>query len=384
MFLADKATRWTLVVDANFNTADISYATRNGVYLDGVAGASVSDCWILDHIYAGINIGTGPVQAGNAGPGADFICIQRNNIYSNGNGIAGGKQRYANIDGNIIRDNSVYQVVVDKSSASVTISNNQIKSGSSHGIYIYNSTVSSVAGNTVAGCGGVGILFDNATAVSSVTSNSVTGCLQGIRAFNSSINLITANACTTCTQHGIAIDTASQFSVVSNVCNANGFDGIRLTACSAFTVAGNTLTHNVGAGGVLITNCSLGTVTGNIALNNNNTGSDADSAGIRLVDSATITITANECYDTRSGASKSQKYGVRSTGTSDALTLSSNILTQNGTGTFLLAGANNRIAPDVANVISSSVAANFTATHYVTFVQSDGTLVYVPARLGAW
>jgi parallel beta-helix repeat protein len=384
-FLADKATYWTLTSNPNFNTVDISYGTRNGIYLDGVAGATVSECWILDHVYAGINIGTGPVQAANAGPGSDYVSVQQNNIYGNGNGIAGGKQRYVNIDGNIIRDNVTYQVVVDKQSANVSISDNQIKAGASHGIYLYNATIGTISSNTVAGCGGVGILFDNATATSAIVGNVITGCLQGIRAYNSTINLISSNVTTASTQYGIAIELASQFSLVGNVCNANGYDGIRLTTCSAFTLQGNSLTGNLGQGGIYLTGCSTGTVVGNMALNNNNSATpDADGAGIRLVDSSTITVTANECFDSRAGAAKTQKYGVRSTGTSNVVLLSANVLTANGTGTFLLAGASNRVAPDVANAVAATTPASFTATHYVTFVQADGTTLYIPARLGAW
>jgi hypothetical protein len=122
-----------------------------------------------------------------------------------------------------------------------------------------------------------------------------------------------------------------------------------------------------------------------MALNNNNAATpSADGAGIRIVDSTTITVTANECFDSRAGAAKTQKYGVRSTGTSNVVLLSANNLSENETGTFLLSGANNRVAPDVSNVTAASVPANFTATHYATFVQSDGTIVYIPARLGAW
>jgi parallel beta-helix repeat protein len=236
----------------------------------------------------------------------------------------------------------------------------------------------------VAGCGGVGILFDNATATSAIVGNVVTSCLQGIRAFNSAINLISSNVCTNCTQYGIALEIASRFTLLGNVCNVNGFDGIRLTSCSAFTLQGNSLSANLGVGGIYVLSSSLGTITANMAINNNDTGADPDSAGIRLVNSTTITITANECFDNRAGAAKTQKYGVRSTGTSSVITLSANTLAGNGTLDFLLVGANNRVAMDVANVIAATTPASFSATHFMTFAQSDGTIVYVPARLGGW
>ena len=382
-FATDKAAQWTLVSDPNFNTVDISYGTRNGIYLDGTSVCAISDCLITGHVYAGINPGTGPVQAANAGPGCDFVSIQQNNIWNNGNGIAGGKQRYVNIDGNAVFDNDTYQVVVDLLSSNVVVSNNQIKGGASHGVFFYQVQSSSIVGNTVAGCGGVGILFDNATSVSGISSNVVTSCFQGIRAYNSTVNLISSNVVTGSIQYGISVEIANQFSLIGNVCNANGYDGARLTACSAFNVQGNTFTANVGEGGLYITGSSLGTVVGNMALNNNNAASPMiDGAGIRLVSSVTITITGNECYDSR--ATKTQKYGVRSTGTSDAILLSSNNLQGNGTAEFALVGSNNRTSPNFANCISATTPASFSATHFVTFAQADGALIYVPARLGGW
>ena len=384
-FSADKSAYWVLTTNANFNTVDISYGTRNGIYLDGVAGATVSNCWVFDHVYAGINIGSGPVQPANAGPGSDYVIVQQNNIYGNGNGIAGGKQRYVTIDGNVIRDNNAYQVVVDVSSAQVSVSNNTLKAGSTHGVYFYNTQKCSATGNTVAGCGGVGILFDNASAVGTISGNAVTSCLQGIRIYNSTVDVVDGNAVSACSQYGISVELASQFSVTSNVCHANGYDGIRVTSGSAFLLSDNVLTTNDGEGGIYITASSQATVTGNVCIDNNDAASPAAAgAGIRIVNSTGVAVTGNQCYDTRAGAAKTQKYGLNSTGTSDAISLSNNKFSGNGTGEYLMVGANNRVTLDAANITSASVAANFSATHYFTYQQPNGTTVYIPARLGSW
>lgn len=384
-FLSDKASKWVITTDANFNTSDISYGTRNGIYLDGVAGAVVSNCWVFDHVYAGVNIGTGPVQPANAGSGSDYVVVQQCQIYGNGNGIAGGKQRYVTIDGNVLRDNTSYQVVVDVQSAQVTVSNNLIKGGATHGVYCYDAQKCTISGNAVAGCGGVGVLLDNASSVAGVTSNVVSDCLQGIRVYNSSVNLIASNSVFSCTQHGIAVELASQFSIADNVCSANGYDGIRLTTCSAFSICGNTLTTNDGEGGVYLTACSQGTISANVCLDNNNAASpSANGAGIRVINTTGVTVTGNQCYDTRAGAAKTQKYGLNSTGTSDALLLGNNKFSGNATGDSALSGLNNRVSIDVSNAVAASVAANFTATHYVTAVQPNGTTIYIPARLGGW
>jgi parallel beta-helix repeat protein len=384
-FLADKATRWTLVSDANFFTSDVSYGTRNGVYLDGVAGALVTRCWIFDHIYAGLNIGSGPVQAVNAGPGADFVSVQANNIYGNGNGIAGGKMRYVNIDGNTVRDNITYQIVSDTGSAQVSVTGNNVKGGASHGIFFYNVNYGTISGNTVAGAGGVGILLDNSSAITAVQGNSVNACLQGIRVYNTPVGTIAGNAVNGNTQHGIAVELASQTALQGNVSQGNGFDGIRITSCSAFSITGNVCSLNVGQAGIYLDGCSLGTVTGNVTFDNNNTGSPpTDGAGIRLHNSASTTVVANQSYDSRASGLKTQRYGVRSTGTSDANTLGANRLSGNAVADYLLTGTANRVTVDTANVTSATTPGNFTASNVLSFVQPDGTIAYVPCRLSAW
>lgn len=84
------------------------------------------------------------------------------------------------------------------------------------------------------------------------------------------------------------------------------------------------------------------------------------------------------------GAAKTQKYGVRSLGTSDAVKLVGNTLTGNLTADFLLVGSANRVAIDTAVATVATIPANFTADRILTFVQPDGSIAYIPARLGAW
>jgi hypothetical protein len=64
--------------------------------------------------------------------------------------------------------------------------------------------------------------------------------------------------------------------------------------------------------------------------------------------------------------------------------LSGNNLTANATAEFLLVGATNRVTPAFADYVNASTPANFTADKILAFLDSDGTTVYMPARLSVW
>jgi len=385
-FAGDKATYWTASAVANLNTVDISYGTRNNIYLDGVVNATVDNCELLDSVYAGVNPGTGPVQTANAGTGSSYIKIQNNHFYNCTNGIASGKTTYCSFDGNTLRACVTYGIVIDDpASSGNSITGNTITGAGSHGIYLYGADTSAVSGNSVSFCGGVGILFENAAVGNPIVGNVCDNNLQGIRAYNSTVSSVAGNTCRANTQYGIFVEIASQVGMAGNTCESNGYDGIRLTTCSGFALSGNVCSTNDGEGGLYLTGCSNGSINGGVYLNNNDAASPSSTgAGIRLIDSTSITISGVSAYDSRSGGSKTQKYGINSTGTSDSILLGLNSLGGNATGTFLLAGSTNRVAPDFADYSNAATPGNFTADKYLTFVDSDGTTVYIPARLGSW
>lgn len=181
------------------------------------------------------------------------------------------------------------------------------------------------------------------------------------------------------------MEIASQVALSGNTCESNLYDGTRLTTVSGFSCNGNVCSSNQGEGGLYLTGCSNGSVNGGSYLNNNDAAvPSATGAGVLLINSTSISISGVRAYDSRAGAAKTQKYGINTTGTSDALVLGINSLAGNLTGAFLLVGSANRIAPDFANNTAAAVAASFTADRIITFVDSAGTTVYLPARLGAW
>lgn len=384
-FAADKATYWVLTTDPNFNTVDISYGTRNGIYLSGATNSSVENCTIVDCVYAGINVGTGPVQAGNATPGSSYIRVEGNYIDNCDNGVAGGEQTYVTYVGNNVKSCLNFGIVIDDpNSFGCVVSSNTVTGCGSHGIYFYGPDYSTITGNTVAFCTNVGILVIQASTSCPISGNSVSNCQQGIRLYNNSTATVTGNTCRANTQYGISVELMSQVSISSNECDNNLLDGIYLNSVSAFSVASNSCSLNVGSG-IRADASSEGSIVGGALINNNNSGSPtATGSGIYLNNTTTVTIAGVRAYDARSGGSKTQKYGVYSTGTSNAVTLSANIFSENGTAAFSLAGAANRVTPDFANTIAATTPANFTADRIVTYVQSDGTVIYVPARLGAW
>jgi len=385
-FAGDKATYWTASAVANLDTVDISYGTRNNIYLDGVVNASVDNCELLDSVYAGVNPGTGPVQAANAGTGSSYIKIQNNHFYNCTNGIASGKTTYSTFDGNTLRSCVTYGIVIDDpASSGNTVTDNTVVGAGSHGIYLFGADTSTVSGNAVSFCAGVGILIESAAVGNPIVGNVCNQNLQGIRAYNSTVSSVTGNTCRSNTQYGIFIELASQVGMAGNTCESNLYDGIRLTTVSGFSLSGNVCSTNDGEGGLYLTGCSNGSINGGAYLNNNDAASPTSTgAGIRLINTTSVTISGVSAYDSRSGGSKTQKYGVNATGTSDSIILGLNSLGGNGTGTFLLSGTANRVTPDMADFTNAATPANFTADKILTFVDSDGTTVYIPARLGAW
>ena len=385
-FAGDKASKWTTSAVANLNTVDISYGTRNNIYLDGVVNASVDNCELLDSVYAGINPGTGPVQTANAGTGSSYIKIQNNHFYNCTNGVASGKTTYSSIDGNTLRSCITYGIVIDDpTSSGNAVTNNTVTGAGSHGIYLYGADTSTVSGNAVSFCSGVGILLESAAVGNPIVGNICNNNLQGIRAYNSTVSSVAGNTCRANTQYGIFVEVASQVGMAGNTCESNGYDGIRLTTCSGFSLSGNVCSTNDGEGGLYLTGCSNGSISGGTYLNNNDAAVPSSTgAGIRLIDSTAITISGVSAYDSRGGGSKTQKYGINATGTSDTILLGLNSLAGNATGTFLLSGTANRVAPDFADFTNAATPASFTADKYLTFVDSDGTTVYIPARLGSW
>lgn len=385
-FLADKAANWVISTNPNYNTVDISYATRNGIYLDGATNSSVDGCDIIGAVYAGLNIGTGPVQPANAGPGSSYIRVSNSNFDNCASGIAGGKQTYCTISGNTFKSCSSYGITLDApNNSSNSVVGNTIVGMGSHGIFLYGASLATVIGNTVSYCAGIGIFLDNGSGTCAISDNTCTQNIIGIRVNNSPISTVVGNACHANTQYGIDLLISSQVAVTGNNCDNNGYEGIRLSSCSAFSLSGNNCTTNAGLGGIYLDGCSGGTISGGQHLNNNNSASPSvNGAGVYINNSATISIVGVSAYDTRVGAAKTQKYGVRSLGTSDAVNLAGNTLTGNLTANFLLVGTANRVAIDTTVATVATTPANFTADRILTFVQADGSTAYIPARLGAW
>ncbi len=384
-FLADKATYWALSNNPNFNTVDISYETRNGIYLSGATNSAIEECTIVDCVYAGINVGTGPVQPGNATPGSSYIRVQNNYIDNCDNGVAGGEQTYVTYVGNNIKSCVNFGIVIDDpNSFGCVVSSNTVTGCGSHGIYFYGPDYSTITGNTVSFCTNVGILVIQASVSSPISGNAVSNCQQGIRLYNNSKATITGNTCRANSQYGISAELLSEVSITGNECNGNTLDGINLLTVSAFAINSNSCSFNQGSG-ISINSCSEGTVVGGVLLNNNNSGSpSATGAGVYINNSTSIVVSGIRAYDARAGGAKTQKYGVYSTGTSDGVILSGNIFDGNGTAAFSLAGTANKVSPQFGNMTAASNPASFSATNIVTYVQPDGTVIYLPARNGPW
>lgn len=379
-FLTDKNTKWVLVSEPNFQAVDLSYRYRNGVYVDGAANVTISGSLIDACVYAGVNIGTGPVQAANAGPGASNVRVFGNTITGCENGIAGGKWTDCRITDNHFFDCDVYGVVTDVGSSNCLISGNTLvgKAGCLYAVFLYSCQKTIVSNNSIRGWLN-GVVQDGGSFLNQVTSNTLND-ISNIAVFSRAGNIgsISGNIIHAVASHGAQIMDTSQVSVCGNVVSACGGDGINLTTSSAVTVSGNTSRMNTGSG-IRLAGCYDATLSANIALDN---GAD----GITGDNSSRVVASSNRCFDSRSAGSKTQDYGVRTTGTSNSWRVVANDLSLNGTADYSLVGNANytfgndryEAAQKVGKTVQAS-ASNVVST-LVPIVDAGGSTRYLLAR----
>jgi parallel beta-helix repeat protein len=203
------------------------------------------------------------------------------------------------ITGNIV-DGAVDIGIYCSDNKEVVISNNQIMNTDSYGIRViqYNSGYAR---------------FVN------VANNVVTNCGQGLGV------------------DGIKImDGAEVNNITGNVVSFAGRNGIDIAVSAYNNVTGNSVSYSDQCG-IKVTSNARGTVTGNLCMANSQETSNTYS-GILLLDCADCTVTGNRSGDTGTGTR--QKYGIEESGTSDNNVLVGNMLDRNGTGQYLIVGAN--------------------------------------------
>lgn len=334
-FAGDKAANWTLSADPNFDDADLSYRNRNGAYYGNCTDIEIVGVEFEECVYAGINLGSGPVQAANIGGALQRGLVTGNHIHDCENGIAGGVWQGVNVTQNVFRALDVYGIVADKDANENLIADNHLFGATDalHAIFLYDAEHNTVADNKISGVWTDGIVVDAGAHYTTLHGNTVDQVTNiGIFARSVVALVCNDNVVFDC-EGGISINTVTKLQVNGNQLYANNDDGMLLTACSAGTVEAN-LAYLNGASGIRATTCTDLTISGNACVDNVN-------AGIRGTDSLRVVANNNTAYDTRDGGSKTQVRGVLTDGTSDYWSIMGNMLVGNLTSATSLAGTHN-------------------------------------------
>lgn len=349
-FLADKATKWTISADANYNTADLSYRYRNGIYFGNCTDIEIVGVEIEQCVYAGINLGSGPVQAANIGGSLTRGLVTGNNIHNCENGLAGGVWRAVRVTDNVFQTCDVYGIVADIDANENLIAHNSLLGATSlyHAIFMYDAEHNTIAHNKISGVWANGIVIDAASHYTTVIGNTVDDITNvGIFA-RSSVGLVCNDNVSFANAKGIQLSTIGLFELVGNQVYANSGDGILIDLFSySGSIVGNFAYANGGAGVYLSVGNDFA-VTGNICFNN-------VTAGIRGTDALRVTVSGNACYDTAAGGAKTQVRGVLTDGTSNYWSIMGNMLIGNLTSMTSLVGANNLYAASNDNGLGLGV-----------------------------
>jgi parallel beta-helix repeat protein len=164
--------------------------------------------------------------------------------------------------------------------------------------------------------------------------------------------------------------------VIGNVCRFNKGNGIWLCEAHVARVIANVCEKNGGCGIRCYHNYDV-IIALNTCRNNNQVTTVTGTDGIGIEDSQNIILVANRCFDDQS--TKTQEYGIRSTGTSDFLTLIANDCRFNKTGVISLVGANNVVKHNIGYDTEKSGVATITAGS--TRVTVNHGLVSTPSKV---
>lgn len=369
---------------------DAAYRNSNGVYVGGHHGNVVNNV-LIENVsaegcaLAGFMIGSGPLIAPDVGSGVRDVRIAGCRSYNNHLGAAGGLQINVVWDGNQFIDNASSSLVVDEDSHTVSVVANSFDgatagSFNSYCMHIYDVVNVTITGNAIRD-GKVGIKVSDADKLL-ISGNAISNCtLEGISIAASSEVNVSGNKVSGTGSEGIDIENSFEILVVGNIVDTAGYWGISLTANTRRgTISGNTVTDNgydgiymdassfltinnnviyeSGRSGVFINASSNFYVLHNIAINNGSSGAGYD--GIKITDSLTGTIEGNRCTDFQ--GTKTQEYGVRSTGTSTTMRLINNFLAGNATGAYSLTGSNSVLDVDTVGSLIFNGALHLTGS----------------------
>lgn len=331
----------------NIYYTDASYNTRHCIHIDTCYDVQVTNCILESAVYTACNIGPGALGPGFMTAGASRIVFANNIVRNCENGISGGKQSAVTISGNVFVGIGKLGIYVDLGAFDCAIVGNFVGglAGAEKGIWAYSAFNISITGNTIVGFFQLGISVSNSSYNCSVTGNTLRGVDKGIYVGEAALDIVVAaNAIYFCNFYGIWVRSNCQrISVADNAIRSAAAGGILVESCFFIEFSGGSIVSCGGFGGIYATASNYVNVNGGNILDNGAMG-DADAAGVRFNNCINWRVGGVTALDTRAVGSKTQKYGVRSTGTSNGGQLGVNLISGNATADYLLAGSNIRVS----------------------------------------
>jgi parallel beta-helix repeat protein len=221
------------------------------------------------------------------------------------------------------------------------------------------------------------------------TAASVASYSDAIGVFGYGGNIITGNYVysnvTATTACGIQVSGINNIISNNNIIEGR-YVGLYVTLSSGSSITGNII-HDCGSEGMLLNTCDRLTITGNVVKSNSVVAGVGVSSGITLASVLNSTITGNTCHDVQ--GTKTQKYGILESGTSDYNLITGNQVlgNQNALGIAWI-GANTRVKDNMGALDCSKGSATITAaatsiqvTHGVYFTPSAAEITVTLTNL---
>ena len=225
-----------------------------------------------------------------------------------------------------VHDSPNYNIVGFPGTRRAVIQGNHVYNATQEGIELMGGSYSSIVGNIVWDCGGQGIYLWNHTGdckFNTVTGNTVQGCTFGIQVTDRAHdNVVTGNTSTANLSHGIVVNEAGSNVVSANVVTSNPGNGIHLQRSPNCVISDN-LVSGSGAAGILVNNASGASVTGNNVSANGRHGIDIGATYDKPGPHG-ATCTGNICAGNGTDASQSRRSGIGVSGAYRGVVVASN------------------------------------------------------------
>jgi len=292
------------------NEINFSALGSTGIFIDDLIESVISGNVIN-------SAATGISTFGNTYGGAEDLSISNNVIKSctTGINITGLLAVDVSVNGNVVRDSTIFGITGAITGGPLSIINNTLESSGNDAILFTAGTAIHVENNIILNAGARAIQLDN-----------------------SDRSTIVGNGITSSGSDGIYLNNCDDCDVTGNRSNQNGGHGINLNGGDNNVLTGNKCQNNTGEG-INLNTCIKCTVTGN--------GCSENNSGIVATATTTCVLSGNSCND-------NDIHGIHYDG--DYGSITGNVCAVNGTlagqyGIYIIGGA-------VYNACSGNQATN--------------------------